>query len=338
MRWLAFLPFLLLVGCTKSSERVVVYSAQDQEYAERIFEKLKPRLKLEIAPKFDTEANKSVSLVAELQAEANQPRADVHWNNEILGTIRLARAGVYEEYTSPESKLYPPSSWNPKFQMFAERARVLIVNTNLIAEADRPSSIFDLTLPKFRGRVAMAKPQFGTTATHAACLFEILGEDAAKAFFDGLHTNQVQLLAGNKAVAVSVGKGDVAVGMTDSDDAMIEILAGKPVVMILPDAVPNAKHPRLGTVYLPNTVAIIAKCPNPDGARRVMNLLLTAETETALSQGGGYQLPLRTDLAELRSKTLKTANAPSQRAEVDFEKAADLWDKSQAYLREKFAR
>ena len=45
------------------------------------------------------------------------------------------------------------------------------VNTPLVAEADRPRGIRDLVDPRLKGKIALAKPLFGTTATHAACLF-----------------------------------------------------------------------------------------------------------------------------------------------------------------------
>ena len=51
---------------------------------------------------------------------------------------------------------------------FAARARVLIVNTNLINEARRPKSIEDLVDPQWYDQCGIAKPLFGTTATHAA--------------------------------------------------------------------------------------------------------------------------------------------------------------------------
>jgi hypothetical protein len=80
-------------GCQRPAEKVVVYCAQDQEFAEGVFADFTAKAKLSVSPKFDTEANKSVSLAAELEGEAARPRCDVHWNNEILGTIRLARKG-----------------------------------------------------------------------------------------------------------------------------------------------------------------------------------------------------------------------------------------------------
>src|SRR5207237_2212798 len=89
------LPFAVAAGCSGRDSRVVLYCAQDQEFAEGLLADFARDTGLAVAPKFDTEANKSVSLAVELEQEAGRPRCDVHWNNEILGTIRLARKGVY---------------------------------------------------------------------------------------------------------------------------------------------------------------------------------------------------------------------------------------------------
>jgi len=326
-------------GCQKSETRVVVYSAQDEEFAERVFGDFTKESALTVAPKYDTEANKSVSLAEELKREAARPRCDVHWNNEPLGTIRLARAGLYEPYESPFADGWPEWSKakDKTWQAFAERARVLIVNTNLVPEAERPKSILELTEPKWKGKVAIAKPQFGTTATHAACLFDVLGSDAAKDYFRKLRANNINIVPGNKQSASGVSAGTYAIGFTDTDDALIEILAGKPVAIIFPDATGHPAHPRLGTLYLPNTIAIMKGSPNPTGARKLVDYLLKPETERLLATGGGFQFPVNPKLADAPHSALKTRDQV-KRMDVDFEKAADLWDESQAFLRDEFAR
>ena len=105
--WIGWLVALTVAGCSKPEARVVVYCAQDQEFAEGVFADFTKDTQVAVAPKFDTEANKSVSLAAELEQEADRPRCDVHWNNEILGTIRLARQGVYEPYESAGREPFP---------------------------------------------------------------------------------------------------------------------------------------------------------------------------------------------------------------------------------------
>jgi iron(III) transport system substrate-binding protein len=326
-------------GCQKPEDRVVVYSAQDEDFAVRVFGDFEKETGLAVAPKFDTEAQKTVALLEGLKREADRPRCDVHWNNEILGTIRLAREGTYEPYESPQAAAFPDWS-RPKdraWQAFAERARVLIVNTALVPEADRPRSVLDLTDPKWKGKVAMAKPLFGTTSTHAACLFEVLGPEAAMGFFRGLKANGVQVVAGNKQAATAVSAGTAAVGLTDTDDAVIELLAGQPVAIVFPDAAGHPQHPRLGTLYVPNTLAVVKGAPNPDGARKLIDYLLRPETEKRLAEGGGYQFPVNPAVKLGPHPALKTRHEV-KRMDVDFETAADLWPRSQKFLEGEFTR
>ncbi len=331
---------LLAAGCSRKppADRVVLYCAQDREFAEGILADFRASAGLDVAAKYDTEAQKSVSLFEEINAERDRPRCDVFWNNEVLNTVRLRRAGLLEPITAalgdyPEGTRPDDHLW----RAFAARPRVLIVNTALVPAAERPRNLLDLIDPKWSGRLAMAKPQFGTTATQAACLFDVLGEDAAKAFYRGLRANGVAILAGNKPVAQAVADGRYAVGLTDSDDAIGEIDAGRPVVLVLPDRDGNTDHPRLGTLVIPNTLAVIRGGPNPAGAQALVRELLAPATEQRLAEGGGWQVPLNGAVKSTLHPALDGVGKAKLMA-VDWERAADCWDGAQAYLRAEFAR
>ena len=344
MRWktlLLFLPLLaagLVVGCTAPANRVVLYCAQDEEFADQILGDFTKRTGLKVDPKFDTEATKSVSLYAELVQEKDRPRCDVHWNNEILSTIRLERMGLLEPYASPSAAPYPTSAKAPNdtWHAFAARARVLVVNTKLVKEQDRPRSLLDLTDPRWKGKVGMAKPQFGTSATQAACLFQVLGPEKARAYYLGLRANDVQIVAGNKQAAEGAGTGQFAVGITDTDDAMGEVEASRPVAIIFPDGDRPAGE-RMGTLFIPNTLGVIRGCPDPEGARKLVDYLLSPEVEAKLAESGSHQIPLN---PEIKAQLPKEIRRPGQvkAMDVDFEKAADLWDETQTFLREQFAQ
>ena len=197
-------------------------------------------------------------------------------------------------------------------------------------EAERPTSIEDLLNPKWKGQIGLAKPLFGTTATHATCLFAVWGDDKAKAYFRGLKANGVQVLSGNKQVAQAVGAGSMAIGLTDTDDAMEEVASGHPVAVIYPDRSPDG----LGTLFIPNTVAVVKGAPHLDEAVALANYLLSSEVETALANGPSAQIPLnRKTQAPARVETPRTVKPMA----VDFGKAADLWDKVAAFLAEEFA-
>jgi iron(III) transport system substrate-binding protein len=334
----ALLAFCLLSGCSRSSSRVVLYCAQDKEFAELVFADFTKQTNLTVAPHYDTESTKSVGLYVELVNEAQRPRCDVFWNNEIVSTIRLQRKNLLEPYASPSADPFPASakSKDNTWTAFAARARVLIVNTKLVPEAERPRSLLDLTDPRWKGKVAMAKPAFGTSATQAACLFDVLGKEKAMAYYRGLRDNGVQVLDGNKKVAVSVGEGAVPIGVTDTDDAIDEVKAGRDVVIIFPDRDTPAGD-RMGTLFIPNTVAIIKGAPNSEGAKKLVDYLLSPEVEKKLAESASAQIPLNPKVQCTLPPQIEAGRTAKQ-MQVDWGKAADWWDETQAFLAKEFAR
>jgi len=205
------------------------------------------------------------------------------------------------------------------------------VNTDLVAESDRPTSIYDLAEPRWRGRCGIAKPLFGITATHAACLFAHLGDEEARQYFRDLKANDVQILAGNKQVALSVAGGQLAFGLTDTDDAIIELEHGHPVALVYPDR----EADQLGTLFIPNTLAIIRGCRHPEQARRLVDFLLTPEVEARLADSPSAQIPLHEGAAlELRVETPSSIKA----MQIDFAAAARQWDTAAAFIRDEFFR
>jgi iron(III) transport system substrate-binding protein len=328
----ASLLIVLLSGCWSPSEsEVVVYTAQDEEFAKPIFDEFASRNAIAVRPKFDAESTKTVGLVTDLIQEANRPRADVFWNNEILNTLRLEKRGLLESFSPAIARNYPPMyrAANGDWHGFAARARILIVNTDLIKPAERPRSIDDLANSTWRGRVAIAKPLFGSTASHAACLFAAWGDERAKAFFRRLKGNQIQVLGGNKQVAVEVGRGRLAFGLTDTDDALEELRGGQPVDIVYPDQQPGG----MGTLFIPNTLAIVKGCPHPAAARRLVEYLLSPEVEAKLAVGPSGQIPLNPQVkVNPKVETPETIRA----MQVDFSAAADKWEIAVQFLRDEF--
>mgnify|MGYP005848788049 CR=1 FL=1 len=329
----SMLLFLGAIGCVRSSTapEVVVYCALDREFSEPVLEDFAKRTGIRVLPKFDIESTKTVGLAQAIIAEESRPRCDVFWNNEILNSLRLEERGLLEAYRSPAAESFPQMSRSPRgtWHGFAARARVLLVNTNLVPEGDRPSSVYDMGDPKWKGKVGLAKPLFGTTATHAACLFAHLGEAKAKEFFRQLKGNGVQVLSGNKQVALSVAAGKLAFGLTDTDDAIIECEKGEPVAIVYPDR----REEQMGTLFIPNTLCIIRGCPHADSARRLVDFLLSPEVEARLARAASAQIPLNPAVqVELRVETPRTVKAMA----VDFAAAAGQWQAAAKFLRDEF--
>ncbi len=79
-------------------------------------------------------------MLAPKLAERNRPRSDVFWNTEILHTLRLEAEGLLDVYASPAAEGFPEMyrSAEHTWHGFAGRARVLVVNADLVPEEERP--------------------------------------------------------------------------------------------------------------------------------------------------------------------------------------------------------
>ncbi len=333
---LASLAVAFSSGCAPQSAReVIVYTSLDEEFSKPMFAEFTRETGIEVLGKFDVESTKSVGLTQAIIEERERPRCDLFWNNEVVNTLRLEREGLLAEYDSPIGRQFAPQYRSPTgaWHGFAARARVLIVNTKLVSEDERPDSIFDLVDPKWKDRCGIAKPLAGTTATHAACLFAAWGDERAEEFFRAVKKN-CRVLGGNKQVARAVADGELAFGLTDTDDAIVEIEAGMPVAIVFPDQQPADGGEALGTLMIPNTLAIIRGAPQRKEAELLLDYLLSPAVEGRLAGGPSAQFPLNPAVKE-RSRV--APQEPLVEMKVDFETAASKWDDVARFLRDKFA-
>lgn len=320
-----------VAGCwSKAEQEVVVYSALDREFSEPILQDFQAETGITVLDKYDIESTKTVGLVSAIIQEHNRPRCDVFWNNEILHTLRLKKLGVLDVYHSPQAETYPASyqAAGGEWHGLAARARVLIVNTDVVGREGMPTSVEDLTDPNWQGKVGIAKPLFGTTATHAAVLFSLWGDKRAAEFFGKVHEN-AEVMSGNKQVATAVSSGQLAFGITDTDDAIIELDRGLPVEIIFPDQAEGQQ----GALFIPNTLCIIKDGPNTTNARKLVDYLLAPNIESRLATGSSAQFPVNSIVT---AKSRAWPKEPVRWMDVDFESAADCWERAAEVLREIF--
>ena len=280
----------LMVGCGgRGPEEVVVYTSVDDVFARPVAERFEQATGIVVRLVPDTEETKSTGLVNRLIAERERPRADVFWSGDPVRAALLKRQGITASYTSPNAQGLPTQYSDPEghWTGFSARARVLIYNRELIPAGEEPVSIMDLLEPRVQGQACIANPLFGTTSMHAAALFEALGEERARRFFEQFVENGGRIVSSNGEVRRRVAAGDCALGLTDTDDANVALQEGKPVGVVYPD------QEMMGTLIIPNAVVLIGGGPNPAAARRFIDYLLQPETEQALAESEAAQMPVR---------------------------------------------
>ena len=267
---------------------VTIYVSTDRVFSEPVLREYERRSGVTVNPVYDTEETKSTGLANRLLAEKARPQADVFWSNEPVRTLVLKSRDILASYKSPSAQGIPSALVDPEghWTGFSARMRVIAYNTTLVKAEEAPHSVFDLADPKWRGHVAMADPRFGSTSFHVAALYAIAGDQKMDDFFRRLKENGVRVVDGNSVVRDLVARGEVKVGLTDTDDVNVALEDGQPIAMVLPD------KDGLGVPVMPNLVSLIANAPHPDEGRRLIDYLLSSDVERQLAQSEAVQIPL----------------------------------------------
>jgi iron(III) transport system substrate-binding protein len=324
----SFAAALVAFGCQAggSSAEVVVYTSVDQVFSEPIFRHCQDRMGVSVRGVFDTEETKSTGVLNRLIAESARPQADVFWSGDPVRPFVLIDRGLAEPYTSPEAGGLPQTlraadgSWTG----FAARARVFLVNSTLVPESDTPVSIRDLTNARWQGKAAIANPLFGTTTMHVAALFSSWGEEPGKSFLNELKANGVRIASSNGEVKRWVASGEVAFGLTDTDDANEAIQAGAPVRVVYPD------REGVGTLVMPTVAVLMKGGPNSANGKKLIDCLLSADVERRMADAAAH-MPLRVGVpTPANVQPLSNIKAMP----VDYKAVAQTMEQIQPWLRE----
>ena len=313
-------------SCRSKKNKVVAYTSVDQVFSDPVFRQCQKSAGLTVKTLFDTEETKSTGVLNRLIAEAKTPQADVFWSGDPVRPFVLIDRGLTLAYQSPNAANIPTvfRGSGGMWSGLAARARVLLVNTDLVTEALDPKSIRDLADPAWKGKTAIANPLFGTTTMHVAALFSVWGTEPAKAFLQQLKSNDVRIASSNGEVKRLVVSGEVAFGLTDTDDAFEAVADGAPVRIVYPD------QAEMGTLVMPTVAVLLKGGPHPEKGKKLIDCLLSGEAEEYLAEHGAH-MPLRPGTpvpANMRSVDSIKA------MQVDYAKVAKTMEEIQPWLRE----
>jgi iron(III) transport system substrate-binding protein len=278
---------------TATANTVTVYVSTDRVFSEPVLREFERQSGTQVSAVYDTEETKSTGLANKLLAEKDRPQADVFWSNEPVRTLILKSRGVLAPYRSPNAHDIAATFKDPEgyWTGFSARLRVIIYNTNLVKPDQAPASILELADAKWKGQVAIADPRFGSTSFHVAALYAQLGDQRADEFFRRLEANGVKVVDGNSVVRDLVARGELEIGLTDTDDVNVALENGLPVAMVIPD------RDGIGVPVMPNMVSLIAGARNPERGRQLVDYLLSPAVEQMLAQSEAVQIPLHPGVA-----------------------------------------
>ena len=170
---------------------------------------------------------------------------------------------------------------------FAGRGRVLVYNTDEVDTADLPDSVFDLTGPEYRGRVAI--PGSNSSFQDWFTLFRLRnGDDVAIAWLDDMVANGSRFYPKNGAIVEAVGRNEIQFGLVNHYYNFQKVAANG-------DAQRSANHGFApgddGGLMIIATAAVIESSGEKDAADLLLAHLLSDEQQTYLTNKV-YEYPL----------------------------------------------
>lgn len=285
---------LIMAACTPKEEgkTVTVYVSEDQVFSEPILKDFEKETGIRVNAVYDSEESKSTGVMNRLIAEESNPQADVYWANEPIRAEVLKHKGILAPYESPNAKGIPDvfKEKDHYWTGFSARIRLLIGDDKV---QQKPTSILAYIDPSFKGKAVIANPLFGTTTSHIAALFTIWGDTKTKDFMQKMKQNGIAISTSNGESADLVASGTYAFSLVDSDDAMSRLRQKAPVSIIYPDQ----KEDEFGAFVVPNAVMLIRGAPHPQNAKKLIDYLLSKESEKKLAFADCAQIPLHQDVS-----------------------------------------
>ena len=234
--------------------------------------------------------NGSGSMLAKIDAEKDNPQADVWYGGTLDPQSQAGEKGLLQPYASPNLKDIMEKIRDPAKVKGNMSSAIYIgilgfgVNTERLKSKNLPipACWSDLTKPEYKDEVQIADPQSsGTAYTALATFIQLWNEDKAFEYLRGLNNNVSQYTKSGITPSRNAARGETAIGIGFLHDYVLEKEKGAPLQLIVPCE---------GTGYEIGGVSILKGARNLENAKLFVDWALSKEgQETAWKKGESYQ-------------------------------------------------
>ena len=229
--------------------------------------------------------------LAQIRAEANNPKTDIWWGGTGDPFLQAAEVGLLEPYRP--AYINDLHSWSVRqYAMtgnmvggFYTSAIGFGYNSELLAKKKLPAPACwaDMVKPIYKGDIEISHPaSSGTAYTILAGLVQMMGEEKAFDYMKALHKNISNYTRSGTAQAPNVAKGEVAIGISFIFGFDGWKLNKYPVVSLAPCE---------GTSYEVGGIAMVKGARNKPAAQRYYDWLMSPEGQGIGARANSLQSP-----------------------------------------------
>lgn len=210
----ALLTLPLTAACTTGGEAgersLTVYSGRSEELVGPLFKQFTE----ETGIKLELRYGDSAELAAQLLEEGAGSPAQVFFAQDAGALGAVAAAGLFAKLPAATSTAVPAQyrASDGTWTGVTGRARVIVYDPERVPEAEVPTSVLDLTDPKWRGQVAIA-PTNASFQAFITAMRVTLGDTATRGWLQGMVANDAQRYEKNGLILDAVDAGQIKLGL-----------------------------------------------------------------------------------------------------------------------------
>jgi iron(III) transport system substrate-binding protein len=200
------------LASASNDKKITLYSGRSETLVKPLLDKFSEQTGIAVQARYGS----SAQMAAQLLEEGDRSPAEMFLAQDAGALGAVNKKGLFAvlptEITAKVPQAYRAN--DGKWVGVTARSRVLVYNPALVPAGDLPKSVFELTDPKWKGKVAIA-PTNGSFQAFVTAVRVQHGEAKAKEFFTALKANDVQIRDNNVAIVTDVDAGKVPVGLVN---------------------------------------------------------------------------------------------------------------------------
>jgi iron(III) transport system substrate-binding protein len=199
-------------GSGSDDDSLTVYSGRSEELVGPLIAQFTEETGIKVNVRYGSTAE----MAAQLLEEGDNSPADVFFAQDAGALGAVSDAGQFAELPAATLERVPSQFRSPAglWVGVSGRARVVVYNTERVAEAELPADVGGFTDPVWRGRVGWAPPN-GSFQAFVTALRVLEGDQAAAAWLDGMKANRVEAYENNVTILDAVARGEIDVGLVN---------------------------------------------------------------------------------------------------------------------------
>lgn len=204
------------------------------------------------------------------EAGADQLGADAIRISDIALVTQVGEAGVYAEHEIPNADVYDEQFIDPDGLWFASVIPTmgLSYNTELVDEADAPTSWEDMLDPQWEGNLCLGQAGAGGSTFSWAYYQRVeLGIE----YWEALAEQNPSILSSTATVAEENARGECAVAINHQGTTALQINEGAPLQFVFAE--------EANTVW-PHYLSLTSQAPNPSAGALFVNWSMSLRGQT----------------------------------------------------------